>query len=77
MPSARPVGQLRLPSQGLLNSSAPLRLVESGDFVFKFANRFPEQGDRPLLALGKIAARFLGLRLVSSWSANWTKDGAS
>jgi hypothetical protein len=51
--------------------------LSSGDFVFKFANRFPEQGDRPLLALGKIAARFLGLRLVSSWSANWTKDGAS
>jgi hypothetical protein len=43
-----------------------------GDFGFKCANRFPQQGDRPLLALGKILARFLNLRIVFSWFADGT-----
>jgi hypothetical protein len=47
-----------------------------GDFGFKCADRFPQQGDRPLLALGKILARFLNLRFAPSWSVNGTHDRA-
>src|SRR5258708_2931904 len=49
--------------------------LRSGDFVFQCVNRLPQQSDRPLPAIGKIVARFLSLRVASSWSANWTQDG--
>src|SRR5260370_3177471 len=46
--------------------------LRSGDCVFQLATRLPQQGDRPLPAFGKMVARFLSLRLWSSWSPNWT-----
>jgi hypothetical protein len=49
------------------------RLRRSGDFVFKCANRLPQQDDR---SLPEILARFVSLRIVSCWSTNWTQSGA-
>ena len=68
--AARPAGLERSNFARLLGSFCfRHRLYDrlrSGDFVFQGANRFPQQGDRPLPAVGKILARFLSLRIVSS-----------
>jgi hypothetical protein len=47
------------------------------DLIFNYANRFPQQGDRPRFALGKISPRFLSLLgIVASLSDNEAKRGA-
>jgi hypothetical protein len=51
--------------------------LRSGDFVFQCINRLPQHGDRPLPANGKMLARFLSLRVPSSWSANWKRGTCS
>ena len=48
-----------------------------GNFLFKCADRFPEQGERPLLVLREISAHFVSLRIASWWSTDWTQDGAA
>jgi hypothetical protein len=51
--------------------------LRSGNFVFKCANRLPQQDDRSLPALRKILARLVSLRIVSCWSTNWTQGSAA
>ena len=74
--AARPAGLERSNFARLLGSFCfRHRLYDrlrSGDFVFKCANRLPQQDDRSLPALRKILVRLMSLRIVSCWSTNWT-----